>query len=186
MSNAKNIKIVLEKEKELSLEFLKEIFYYKENEIYYNKDTKHKRKHEIVKGLTKSGFYVRIAIFKNKKQYSMSFHRVKFMLKNDRYIKEDFIIDHIDRDKRNNSISNLRELNVRYNALNKDRTSNKYYIYMKNPNLKKRYRSIISYHCQKIYNGYYYTALEATTASIQKMEELAEMDSINLEKLYIK
>lgn len=49
----------------------------------------------------------------------LKYHRVKFCLCHKRDIKEGYCIDHIDGDRKNNNIDNLREVTVRENNQNK-------------------------------------------------------------------
>jgi len=69
-------------------------------------------------------------------------------------------IDHIDRDKLNNNISNLRVVNNRENSLNTDWVDNaKGYYYNKE---KKKYKAYIKLNYKNIHLGYYDTKLEAS------------------------
>ena len=69
-------------------------------------------------------------------------------------------IDHIDRDKLNNNISNLRVVNNRENNLNRDFVEYaKGYCYNK---IKKKYQAQINLNKKSIYLGYFDTEIKAS------------------------
>ncbi len=72
-------------------------------------------------------------------------------------------IDHIDRDKLNNNISNLRVVNHRENILNRDCVDNqKGYSYDKR---NKKYMAKIKLNYKSIHLGYYDTEIQASNKS---------------------
>jgi len=92
------------------------------------------------------------------------FHRIIYYAHNQDWniydISANNQIDHIDRDKLNNNISNLRVVNQRENNLNKDSFDNaKGYSYNKNA---KKYMAKINLYNKNIHLGYYDTKIEAS------------------------
>jgi len=91
------------------------------------------------------------------------FHRIVYYAHNpdwDITYTHDNQIDHIDRDKLNNNISNLRVVNHRENNLNKDSFDNaKGYCYDKR---YKKYMTRIKLYSKEIHLGYFDTEIEAS------------------------
>jgi len=134
-------------------------------ELYYWFDKtnrgKLKKPYWRKKKLTKSHQgYLRTRI--NNKRFL--FHRIVYYAHNQDWDIYDSSrnnsIDHIDRDKLNNNISNLRVVNNRENSLNTDWVDNaKGYYYNKE---KKKYKAYIKLNYKNIHLGYYDTKLEAS------------------------
>jgi len=104
--------------------------------------------------------YLQTAI--NNKRFS--FHRIVYYAHNqdwDIYNSSmNNSIDHIDRDKLNNNISNLRVVNHRENSLNRDFIDNAKGYYYYKPN--KKYKARIKLNNKDIYLGLFETELEAS------------------------
>ena len=134
-------------------------------ELYYwcvkNSRGKLKNPYWKKKSLTKGSHgYLQTGI--NYKLFS--FHRIIYYAHNQNWdiynSSHNNEIDHIDRDKLNNNISNLRVVNQRENILNRDYVDNqKGYYYNKNA---KKYQARISLNTITIHLGYYKTELEAS------------------------
>lgn len=73
---------------------------------------------------TNSSFYVVARIYYNKKKYTKSISRMVWESFNGCKCKE--TIDHIDRDKSNNNLSNLRCITAKENSLNRNIYHNNY------------------------------------------------------------
>jgi hypothetical protein len=92
-----------------------ELFYYKEGFLYYKSDVGRKiKKDSKVGNIKKSGY---LQFNSNNKTYSV--HRVIYEMHFGK-IPEKMQIDHIDRDKLNNNIGNLRLATSQQNNFNKN------------------------------------------------------------------
>jgi hypothetical protein len=81
-------------------------------------------------------------------------------------IPDDKVIDHIDRDKTNNKLSNLRLVTFQQNLFNTDA---KGYCWVKHA---KKWRAKIQVNKKTIYLGYFNTELEARAAYLSAKEKL--------------
>lgn len=107
--------------------------------------------------------YLRVGLIKNKKQIKYSVHRL--ILEAYQGKKEGFVCNHIDRNKRNNNISNLEWLTVRENYTH---SMVKHGVY-KN---KNRFISIIQKNKKQYFLGSFLTKEEARKAYDLKFYEL--------------
>ena len=67
--------------------------------------------------ITSNGYYY-VKMIYNKKSCTIKIHNIIWILHENRYPHDNMVIDHIDRNKTNNLLSNLRELFVYQNNLN--------------------------------------------------------------------
>ncbi len=104
---------------EITQQFLHEIFEYRDGYLFWKVDRRgNKLKGKQANRLKKSNGYQEVTI--NKKHYYV--HRIIFMMFYERWPEQ---VDHIDSDRSNNLISNLREANNAQNNRNtKTRASN--------------------------------------------------------------
>ena len=112
-----------------SLERLDELFEYKDDALRYKHDSRCYRKGEIV-GWQNKGYYGVIVDGRNYKA-----HRIVWKIVHREEPPD--VLDHIDRDQRNNSIDNLRASNPRDNYFNSDR----YDSFPKEKQMSKRRRA---------------------------------------------
>jgi len=134
-------------------------------QLEYNKDTGvitwlTGRKAGKVAGTKTYGGYVRITV--NGKAYYA--HRLAWLFEYGEY--PDTFIDHINRDKTDNRINNLRAATHKGNNEN---VEYKGYVYIKN---RDRYVASIMHNYKKVYIGSYKTAEEAHRAYISRKEIL--------------
>lgn len=145
--------------KEIPIGLVNKMFYYKEGKLYKREDDK-----EV--GWLCNGKYLVVDLDKNK--YLV--HRVIWAI---HYGATDKIIDHIDQDKLNNSIENLRESNKTLNNLNsKLRAYNK--SGMRGVTYCKRTGRYEVRHCGKFYGRFHLEEAKKIKQSL--------IDNINYDK----
>lgn len=123
-------------------------------------------KGEVAGCLTKNGY--REIRYKNRRYYE---HRIAFFFINN-YLPD--FIDHVDRDKSNNKINNLRECNKSQNEQNKEVRSNNTSGY-RGVSYKKRnfkFASRINLNGKEIFLGYFEKAEDAAKTYDKKATEL--------------
>lgn len=150
------------KEIVMELDTLKKYFYYNDGCLFWNKNIANKRKHDRA-GFNTSIGYRKVKLFK--KVYLE--HRLIFMLNNG-YLPK--IIDHVDRNKSNNDIKNLREVTRSQNSMNMKARSDGF-CGVKNVKLRKGrtkndfYEVSIKKDGKEIYIGCFYSLNEASLAA---------------------
>ena len=101
---------------------------------------------------------------KNKKQYRFSFHRIVYWLHNPDWdimdSSKDNSIDHIDGDKLNNNIENLRLVTNQENCFNRTRAKG-YYLF------KGKWKADITLNSKTIYLGLFDNELDAHNAYLE-------------------
>jgi hypothetical protein len=145
---------------EITQQFLHELFEYRDGHLFWKVDRRgNKLIGKQASRLKKSNGYQEVTINK-KKHYA---HRIIFMMFNGRWPEQ---IDHIDGNRSNNLVSNLREANNAQNNRNtKLRTSNTTGfkgVYLHNQNNRFVARITVNYKCISL--GCYKTAEEASQA----------------------
>lgn len=108
----------------------------------------------VIRSIGSDG-YVKIVLYENKKSYELSAHQFAWYFK---YNEVAPIIDHINRDKLDNKIVNLRSVTTQQNAFN---TNARGYIFDKKRN---KYRAYIKVGGKNINLGRFNTASEAEEA----------------------
>jgi hypothetical protein len=118
---------------------------------------------KIVSKTTHNGYIQMCIRYDNKTMYLLG-HQFIFFLKHN---KEVTLIDHINGNKKDNSISNLREASKQLNALNTKKTNGVYLDKRTN-----RFESGIVINNKKIYLGKFDTYKDANLAYLRKKNEL--------------
>ena len=106
----------------ISKDLLKELFDYKDGNLIWKINRPHTKSKGKIAGSQSAPKYIQVKI--NYKNYLL--HRLIWIWHNGD-IPEDLIIDHIDKNTKNNKIENLRLVTVQENAFN--RNNKKYYQY---------------------------------------------------------
>ena len=168
----KNIKVWTDEEKL----YINENFRYEPDTglIYWKKPTYKtgpKRKLDKPVGCYSSNGYLKIPMNFNKHEWRIRAHRVAWYLYYGKVPSS--ILDHIDHNKTNNRIDNLRETNssknVRHSSIQKAKLK-KYSeghcigVHKRRDNLKKPYRATYGINNKKMCLGYYTTMVEAAKA----------------------
>lgn len=153
---------------ELTQQFLNEVFEYRDGVLFWKVDRRgNKLMGKRASRLKKSNGYQEVTICK-KKHYA---HRLIFMMFHGRWPIQ---VDHIDGDRSNNLISNLREANNAQNNRNTglrstNKTGFKGVYYNK---LNKNYNARITVNYKNIHIGCFRTAEEAHEAYKKVASEL--------------
>jgi len=128
------------------------------------------RKMDKPVGNYEGGGYLQISVVLHNYQWRIRAHRVAWYLYYGKVPSD--LIDHIDHNKINNKINNLRAINhsknVRHSSIQKAKLRKRaeghcigVYIMHRNHNLKKPYRATYSINNKKMCLGYYATMVEA-------------------------
>ena len=167
---------------ELTQELVKELFEYKDGNLYWKIRRSGIRKGYKAGTLRKDNYH---SIGINNKIYLN--HRLIFLYHHG-YLPK--FIDHIDRDKANNNIENLREVTLQQNNMNRKSHKNTSSIY-KGVSWDKRYqkwKSQIEINGKSIHLGYFKSETEAAIAynraAIELFGEYAKLNEINEGNLY--
>ena len=115
-------------------------------------------------GLDAKGYYVTKV---NRRTFKV--HRVIWCL-NHGDVDPSLVIDHVDRDKTNNSLENLRLVDRRRNALNKTRKKGRKFYVKHQGRFRASFRMPVS--MEQVYVGVYDTEQEAHLAAISRRLEL--------------
>jgi len=145
----------------ITQELIRELFFYEDGKLFNR--TKRNKKTIIGKeaGTLHPNGYRRIMI--NRKKYQG--HRLIYIYHNGEIV-DGLHIDHIDRDKLNNNIENLRLVTIQENQWNREA---KGYYFNKREN---KFRAYISLNGKNIHLGYFNTAEEARAAYLEAKERL--------------
>lgn len=152
---------------DLTFEEAHQLFEYKDGELYWKISPKHHNKiGKKVGYLQKSGYVV--CGVAGKTYYV---HRVIYLMHNNHMPEQ---VDHIDTNRSNNKIDNLRAATQQQNSCNgKLKTSNtsgvKGVYFNKR---KQRWHARVSYYYKEIHVGYFKTLEEAEKAVKEKRDEL--------------
>jgi hypothetical protein len=155
----------------LTQDLLKELFYYADGKLF-NKIQRGRRAlaGEEAGCLDTYGYKV---ITINKKMYKS--HRLIYMYNNGE-IADGLHIDHIDRNRLNNNIENLRLVTSQENGFN--RGAKGYYF----NKLANKFMARIQLNGQQIYLGYFDTEKEANCAYLKAKEELHTIEERTTKK----
>lgn len=142
--------------------------YDKENGCFYRKQLHQKMPAGSIVGCKKANGYIYVGLFKK----HIFCHRLVWFFEHGEWPTK--VIDHIDGDKTNNKITNLRLATYSQSSMHRKVMSNsksqlKGVIFIKR---KNRYRATIRCNNKRIYLGYYKTAEEAHVAYVAKAKEL--------------
>lgn len=151
----KTIDLVQVLEGHISVEELREVFFYRDGFLHYRKN----KKCAGYPDPQKKG-YLRIQ-YNGKKYYS---HRLIWMYHKG-YITDDLFVDHKDGDRSNSRIENLRLLNPKENSQNRQ-TANKNSLsgFAGVSAVGNRYRARINHEGKTIHLGFYANPVEAHNA----------------------
>jgi hypothetical protein len=141
---------------------------YKINEEGEIISLKRKNPKVLKPGISSKGYKI-VALFKDKKQSMKTIHSLLAITYLDKdYIEKDLVVDHIDEDKLNNKLSNLRLVTNRQNIT----TSKKTKFTGVNMTIYGKYYASIRIGKQRKHLGTYNTPEEASAAYQQKLNKL--------------
>ena len=149
----------------MELENFQDIKDFPNYKINENGEIYSKIRNRLLKSKMNKG-YIKICLRKNNKGYTKTLHRllgIQYLPNPNNFP----CIDHINRDKLDNSLTNLRWVSYATNAKNKSSKKNATSIYVgvrKTHNKKKPYRAETTFQGKKYNIGYYKTELEAYDA----------------------
>lgn len=145
----------------MKIERLKALFYYKNGKIY-NKISRGSAKKDKESGYIAEDGYRRVRV--DGKYYYI--HRLVWFLLTNKEIPDDLFIDHIDGDRQNNHIENLRLATALENQYNKTRqtngTSNYKGVWF--DSVKNCWKASIRFQNKRHYIGQFETEIEAAVA----------------------
>ena len=140
-------------------------------------------KERILSECKNSDGYVCYVLNKDKSKKYVKAHSLGFEVFNGKYDKTKFEIDHIDNDRSNNNLSNLRLVTRAQNCMNRSLYKGKSSEY-KGVHFRKdtgKYRAIIRVNQRNISLGQFDTAIEAAKAYNRKAVELfGEYANLNI------
>lgn len=140
--------------------------------------TKRKEKEKVRKGYLDDNGYLRIGLNKNGERKHKRIHQLIAECFINRP-KGNYIVDHIDRDKLNNSIQNLRYVTPRDNTLNKSNNRGlKGVVYMEHCGTKK-WNAKIRVGDKRISLGYYKTEIEGHCVYLLALDILKKFEDQN-------
>jgi len=122
-------------------------------------------------GTTTASGYCRIGLVLNGIQKKLLAHRIAWFIVHGSLPN---MIDHIDGDKTNNSINNLRECSKQQNSFNRGKTVNNTSGYkgVSWHNEKNKWRAIVTHDGKSLFLGYFNCPKEASEAYQAKAKEL--------------
>jgi hypothetical protein len=128
-------------------------------------------KEKILKGSLTNNGYKQVILYKNGKSKRFAIHKlVAICFLNHIPCGMNIVIDHIDGNKLNNNVSNLREVTHREN-LSKRKTSSQYPGVYFNKKLKK-WHAQISINYKRVHLGYFNDEKEAYKAYVSYLQKL--------------
>jgi hypothetical protein len=122
-------------------------------------------------GFTNSTGYYTVEVQYNYQRCVMKLHNVIWILHKNRYPHNNMVIDHIDRDKKNNLMDNLRELNSYQNSLNKSPSKNGSSKYKGVRRNRNAWQTIISKNGSSVFTKYVKDELEAALIYNQEIDK---------------
>lgn len=120
-SSSKEFSVLVKTDKFLPIEFLKETVYYKDGILYWKKSRGSRSKVGTPCGYTMKTGYMETCFVYNGIKVRHYNHRIIYAMYHNKWPTK--VIDHIDRDKSNNKIENLREVTDTESNLNTSRKS---------------------------------------------------------------
>ena len=145
----------------MKLERLKALFYYKDGKLF-NKISRGSAKKDAEAGYVAEDGYRRVRV--DGRYYYI--HRLVWFLLTNKEVPDDLFIDHIDGNRSNNHIENLRLATSLENQYNKSRQSNgtSQYKGVWYDAVKGLWKASIRYRDKRLYIGQFETELEAAIA----------------------
>jgi hypothetical protein len=145
----------------MKIERLRALFYYKDGNLY-NKISRGSAKKDMVAGYIAEDGYRRVRV----DGVYLYIHRIAWILYTNKEIPEDLFIDHIDGNRLNNDINNLRLASSLENQYNKFRQKNGTSIYkgVWFDAKKNFWKASIRLKDKRLYIGQFDTELEAAIA----------------------
>jgi hypothetical protein len=163
------VSILTETEEFINNELLDSIFIYNKEKgsLIWKVTTSTKHKQGTIVGYLNDGGYLAFTLFGN--VYLV--HRIIWKIENKTFPIE--YIDHIDRDRTNNRITNLREATMQQNNFNRTRKDNSTgYTGVALDKRCGKYRAYINIKGKQKSLGYYFTAYDASLAREAAAKEL--------------
>jgi len=145
----------------MKIERLKALFYYKDGNLF-NKTSRGSAKKDTLAGYIAEDGYRRVRV--DGKQYYI--HRLTWFLLTNKEVPTDLFIDHIDGNRQNNHIENLRLASSLENQYNKSRQVNGTSMFkgVWYDSVKDCWKASIRLHDKRFYIGQFPTELEAAIA----------------------
>jgi len=145
----------------MKIERVKALFYYRDGKLY-NKVSRGSARKDHVTGYISEDGYRRVRV--DGKYYYV--HRLTWFIVTGKEVPEDLFIDHIDGDRLNNSIDNLRLATSLENQYNKARQTNgsSNYKGVWYDSIKSCWKASIRFQGKRHYIGQFNTELEAALA----------------------
>lgn len=121
--------------------------------------------------------YKTVMLYINGKGYRLAVHQlVAIAFLGHKPNKGVLVVDHINRNKLDNRLENLRETDMRGNMANTDKTNHSSnYVGVNYDKKSKKYKSYIQHKKKRYYLGYFKTESEAYKARLHKLKELNEL-----------
>jgi len=156
------------KAKELPpLEVLKELLYVKDGKLYWKVDRGTLKTKDKEAGYCHRDGYRRVKI----NSHSYLSHRIIYSLTHNVTLAPVLQVDHINRDKKDNSLENLRVVNHRENCYNRVRKNKVAGVYYDKRRPNRPWGAVIILENKKLHIGTYSTKEEAIEARLQAEKE---------------
>jgi len=140
--------------------------------ININGEVRNNKTGKILKGWINRKGYYKVGLSKNDKRKIFTIHRLLYKYFKDDY-QEELDIDHIDKNRKNNNLENLRMVNNQQNSCNRTKQKNCSSIYkgVHFDKSRNKWQSYIYINYKKIQLGCYQTQEEAAKAYNDYIDE---------------